>query len=531
MSGQHPFPKWHLSAALVAILTCWSTLSAQETDEKKAETPEPTMAERIAKLDSQLAENAEKVRRLNDEKSTLERQAFDLNLKQKFLAGQLRSLDQSDTEFRQQLEGLLKDSNQWVSFSQQVAPIFRDRCVACHNSKKPKGQYNMSSYALIMGPGESGRAVIPGKSSESPLFQLIVDHSMPQDAQPLDADSIELVRRWIDFGARLDVGVSATDELYRITPRPIHPPAPEHYAASLPVSALAINLNGDLLATGGYHEVLLWSLPDGKLIRRLGNLAERIHSLRFLTDGKQLAIASGTPGMLGEAKIVNTENGQVSNDLSISSDSILTLALSPDGQRLAVGDSTGVIKLFQISGDSAIPYLRIDDHSDWINHLSWSSNGRQLISACRDKTSKVFDATTGASIVTFSGHMANVTSALMLGDSGTAASVGEDRRLRIWNLSEGKQLHEYHELAESCVSLLPLSDRRLLMVPQQGPLVWLDWNAKQLRLQMLSGRGRLHAVPRNGESELILSDLSGNVSQVELLDSSITEKNSFAARP
>ena len=176
---------------------------------------------------------------------------------------------------------------------------------------------------------------------------------MPKDAPALESSQIELVRKWIDQGARLDSGVATDTPLFRLAPRVPHPPAPEVYPGVLPVTAVAISPGDDLMATSGYHKVLLWSYPEGQLHRRIGNVAQRVHSVAFHPDGQRLAVASGTPGRLGELKLFDVQTGELLEDLWVSHDSVLCLAFSPDGQYLACGDTTGSIVAFSLDGGAA----------------------------------------------------------------------------------------------------------------------------------------------------------------------------------
>lgn len=107
---------------------------------------------------------------------------------------------------------------------------------------------------------------------------------MPYDADPLSDDQIALIRQWIDLGARLDWVADADVPLIRLIPRVAQPSPPQQYHAPIPVTALAVDPSSKLLASSGYHEVLLWSLPSAELVGRLSNVAERVHGLAFHPD-------------------------------------------------------------------------------------------------------------------------------------------------------------------------------------------------------------------------------------------------------
>ncbi len=334
------------------------------------------------------------------------------------------------------VEGGLISLGRMVSFSHSVAPIFTKRCLACHNARTAKGRYNMENFAAVLKGGESGEAVKPG-DMDSNLIAMISDGTMPKDADPLTKEQIEFVKKWIATGATLNAGFEPTSPLIKIIPKETQPPAPEKYPVPVPVTAVVFNADGSLLATSGYHEVVLWNAADGALVRRIGNVAERVYDLEFSADGKTLFVASGTPAQLGEVKIFNVENGQLLGDLVSTDDAVFAVALSPDGTKLASGGADRAIRVFEVATGKEL--LSIEDHADWVMDVAWSPDGTKLASASRDKTAKVFDLKTGDSLVTFNAHAQPVFGVGFSPDGNQVISSGADRQIRVWNVSDAAQ--------------------------------------------------------------------------------------------
>ena len=96
-------------------------------------------------------------------------------------------------------------ANGRVDFVRDVQPILKAHCLKCHGPEKPKGQLRLDSRATAIKGGVSGKVIVPGNAKESRLVELLlakeVDERMPAKAEPLPADKIELIRRWIDEGA------------------------------------------------------------------------------------------------------------------------------------------------------------------------------------------------------------------------------------------------------------------------------------------------------------------------------------------
>ncbi len=338
------------------------------------------------------------------------------------------------------LEKSLVATGRLVSFAHQVAPIFSQRCLACHNARTAKGRLNMENFANLMKGGESGPSVVAGKPAESLLQTMIEDHSMPKDADPLQPEQIAIIKKWVETGARLDAGVAATATLITIIPKLVQPMPPESYRVSVPVMALAFSPDGNLLATSGYREVLLWNPADGQLVRRIKNLAERPHDFEFSADGSVLAVAAGTPGQMGEVKLFNVADGALLADLFTTDDEVFSVAFSPDGTRLAAACADRSVRLFDVA--TRQPQKLIEDHADWVMDVAWSPDGKRIATASRDKTCKVFDSTSGESQSTFNGHAQPVFGVGFLPDGVSVASSGRDNRIRVWNSADAKQARE-----------------------------------------------------------------------------------------
>ncbi|MCH7727339.1 MAG: PSD1 domain-containing protein, partial [Planctomycetes bacterium] len=101
-----------------------------------------------------------------------------------------------------------------VDFQGQILPIFRAKCFDCHGPQEQEGQLRLDAKAAVFRGGISGPSVVAGKSSRSPLLLRLTskndDERMPLDEEPLTAEEIQLIRRWIDEGAVWPDGVGAT---------------------------------------------------------------------------------------------------------------------------------------------------------------------------------------------------------------------------------------------------------------------------------------------------------------------------------
>src|ERR1051326_4983036 len=97
-------------------------------------------------------------------------------------------------------------ANQKIDFLKDIQPIFADRCYECHGPKKQEHELRLDQKASALKGGESGPALVAGKSADSLLIRAVAGlHKdlarMPKKRDPLSAEQIGLLRAWIDQGA------------------------------------------------------------------------------------------------------------------------------------------------------------------------------------------------------------------------------------------------------------------------------------------------------------------------------------------
>ena len=107
-----------------------------------------------------------------------------------------------------QEDSLSKPSKE-ISFSKDVAPTLSKFCATCHNEDEDHpSQLFLDTYESLMKGGKHGQAVKPGNAKESLIIQKMDDEppfgrKMPPSRKPIpSAEQIELLRQWIDQGAK-----------------------------------------------------------------------------------------------------------------------------------------------------------------------------------------------------------------------------------------------------------------------------------------------------------------------------------------
>ena len=98
-----------------------------------------------------------------------------------------------------------------VDYVTQVKPLLAETCYRCHGADQQKGDLRLDTALLAVKGGETGPALIPGNSDKSLLIQVVMGtHDdiarMPYKKPPLSESQIQILRAWINQGAKAPVG-------------------------------------------------------------------------------------------------------------------------------------------------------------------------------------------------------------------------------------------------------------------------------------------------------------------------------------
>lgn len=349
-----------------------------------------------------------------------------------------------------------------ISFITDVAPLLQENCFACHNPEMAKGKLDLTRYYTIRKGGKRGDLIAPGQPADSVLMKVLVapgkGRMPPKDnGDPLPKAKMDVIAQWIREGGQLDPGLTPSTDLVRELQarwKPALPPAV--YKHPPVIDALVFTPDSKKLAVGGVHEIMIWDLATTKLEKRIYTRPERTLGMAFLPDGK-LAVVGDRPGTKGSVRIYDLDAGKdllggqfldglddprvLVKSLLDADDSMLALALRPDGQKLAAGGCDGMVRLWDLSQGSASARLEatILCHRDWVQALAFSADGKYLLTASRDKTVKVWDLATQNSILSFPEHGCRLYGAVLTPDGKIGASAGEDGQVRFWHAAGSPQ--------------------------------------------------------------------------------------------
>jgi mono/diheme cytochrome c family protein len=123
-----------------------------------------------------------------------------------------------------------------IDYLRDVKPVFAKHCVQCHGPAKQRADLRLDTAAQLMEGGNSGAAILPGKSAASRLIRAVTGVKdvkvMPPENRPrLNPREIATLKAWIDQGAKApqkeDVASAGETSSHWAFKRPVRVPLPK----------------------------------------------------------------------------------------------------------------------------------------------------------------------------------------------------------------------------------------------------------------------------------------------------------------
>jgi WD40 repeat protein/transcriptional regulator with XRE-family HTH domain len=197
----------------------------------------------------------------------------------------------------------------------------------------------------------------------------------------------------------------------------------------LPAKAIAYSADGALLATGGDEGIVrVWDAEDGAEIFTLP-LGGIIHSVSFSSDGAHLGAASEE----GSVKVWEAAIGEEVLSLPRLS-GLYDIAFLADGTFATAGQD-GTIRVWDpLSGQEL---LTLAGATSTVISVAGSPDGRRIASGAYDGSLRVWDGAPGREVMTIQAHAGIVWDVACSPDGSRLVSVGADGFGRIWDFESG----------------------------------------------------------------------------------------------
>ncbi|RLS52246.1 MAG: WD40 repeat domain-containing protein [Planctomycetota bacterium] len=170
----------------------------------------------------------------------------------------------------------------------------------------------------------------------------------------------------------------------------------------------------------------------------------RFRSLALSPDGTRLATSAyqeptATEGDCGMLRVYDTATGKPVWEARHHGDTAGSLAWSPDGSRIAIGGWT-VLAVVDASNGELIAKNSADYSVGWTHGIAWSPTGDRVALAHFNHTVRIIDTKQGLELKVLVGHTGDVRAVSWSPDGSRIASGGHDQTVRIWDSQSGLQM-------------------------------------------------------------------------------------------
>ncbi|MBI4673497.1 MAG: hypothetical protein HY741_17735 [Chloroflexi bacterium] len=200
------------------------------------------------------------------------------------------------------------------------------------------------------------------------------------------------------------------------------------------VDSVAFSPDGTMLASAWFQQVQLWRVADGAPLRALEH-PYSIASVAFSPDGALLAsggcdkVTTG-PCLEVQVRLWRVSDGTLVRTLAGLTDSVWSVAFSPDGTMLAAGSTDGKVWLWRVSDGMLL--RTFSGHTDLVRSVTFSPDGTMLASGADDKTVRLWRAADGMLLHTLNEHTSNVENVAFSPDGKVLASGSSDNTIRLF---------------------------------------------------------------------------------------------------
>jgi WD40 repeat protein/serine/threonine protein kinase/Flp pilus assembly protein TadD len=272
------------------------------------------------------------------------------------------------------------------------------------------------------------------------------------------------------------------------------------------VTRVAFSPGGRCLASAGWdHTVKIWDLTADQEGRAFVAPQEQ-GRLALSPDGQRLAIAFRPPGAGGRpfpVRVYEVMTGRETLTLPEQPGGYHHVAFSPDGQRLATDWDT-TVKIWDAQSGREVSTLAA--HAGPVLSVAFSPDSRLLASGSEDRTVKLWDAKAGQELRTLAGHTDAVAAVAFSPDGQRLASAGKDQTVKLWDVSSGGHLFTLtgHDAAITDVAFHPRGDRLASSSADHTVRVW-DTTTGQLLLPLPGHAGTVNAVAFSPNGQRLVS--------------------------
>lgn len=231
-------------------------------------------------------------------------------------------------------------------------------------------------------------------------------------------------------------GSAKIRDLSGITLRTARPPI-ELKGHTRRINSVVFNHDGTRVLTAGSDgKVRVWATASGDMLGDFDGGAVAVNDARYASDDKLIVTGSSD----GAVRVLDARTGSVVQTLPVAQNSsVLHVAISPDGQRIAAGTVDGTVLIYDLAARKQLG-LRHDDRVT-VNALSFDGTGTRLLTGSDSGTARVVVVASGAATVLLPASGSDSSTSMNVGAVQTAlyspsgnsiATTYADGMVRLW---------------------------------------------------------------------------------------------------
>jgi WD40 repeat protein/DNA-binding SARP family transcriptional activator len=189
----------------------------------------------------------------------------------------------------------------------------------------------------------------------------------------------------------------------------------------------------------------VWDLATGERLHLMPGEYGAVYRLAYSPDGRQLATV-GTDNVIRtwsmpDGALLTSFSGHGSGLAGGLFPGTLDVDFSPDGTRLVTAGADGLAIIWD--ADSGQQLMTLVGHTDSLHSVAWSPDGRYIATTSdEDDTSvRVWDAATGALVYELLGHEIRVWGLDFSPDSQMLVTGGARGIIKAWDMASGENLY------------------------------------------------------------------------------------------
>ena len=200
---------------------------------------------------------------------------------------------------------------------------------------------------------------------------------------------------------------------------------------------------GSKIAIGFIDGTLrLWDCMTATLLLGPLQRALQIHfgnsGLAFSRDGTKIILGCGVRSIHGSVHMCDTTTGASLLTLFGHTDSVYSVAFSPDESNIASGSEDTTVRVWDASTGQLLEIF--SGHAGPVYSVSFSPNGSQIASGSEDNTIRLWDVATGKPLIHPLAHTSTVEFVKFFAGGTQLLSGSYDGTIRLWEIAKGALL-------------------------------------------------------------------------------------------